>query len=262
MILFWRFLRDRRRSLVGWSVGMAALVGTYLPFYPLMGGPDLERIMAQLPAPLLSLLGLAGPLDGVGYAGSTIFGLLGAFLLVFAAVSWGTASVAGDEASGQLELTLTYPLTRTRLLLERAGAVALLTLCLASVATFSTLLFARPSGISIMTVNALSAGAAFYLLGLFFAYLALAVGAATGRANLANALTGTLAIAAYLADSLTREVARLSWLAPLSPFNWALSNEPLRNGASVQALVMLAVVSVLFVAFSLPFFLRRDVGAN
>jgi ABC-2 type transport system permease protein len=59
-----------------------------------------------------------------GYLQGTLFALLGPLLAVMMAVAAGARAIAGDEEAGTLELLLAHPVSRTRLLLERFGALA------------------------------------------------------------------------------------------------------------------------------------------
>src|SRR3546814_2524257 len=53
----------------------------------------------------------------------TFFGLIGFLLLTIAAISWGSAAIAGAEESGKLELNLAHGVSRTQYALESALAV-------------------------------------------------------------------------------------------------------------------------------------------
>lgn len=257
-MLLRRFVHENGRAALFWSLGLAALVGTYLPFYPSIGGEVLAEMMAQLPAALQGLIGLTGTLDQVGYVHSTLFGLMGPLLLIFAAASWGARAVAGDEEAGTLELTLSYPVTRTQVVWQRAAATALLTLLPAAAVLITTLLLAGPAGIELSPRNVVAASAAFWLLGLLFGNLSLLIGAATGRAGAAAAVTAAAAVAAYLLETLGAQSGQLRALRPLSPFNWAFSRDPLRNGFDVKGAALLLALSAALLALSALSFSRRD----
>ncbi len=261
MTLFTRFLRENRRSLIVWSAALAALCLMYLPFYPSIGGPELAVFMRNIPQPLLAAFGMTDMFDGVGYTHGAIFGMLGTLLLTLAAVGWGTRAVAGDEGSGALEMTLSYPVTRTQVVLQRALALAVLTAAAALVTTLSVIVLAGPSQLGIAPGNALATGVTFWLLALAFGLVALTVGALTGDRGAATATAAAVAVAAYLAHTLGGQLATLRWLEAVSPFTWAFGNSPLRNGLSLAGAGLLLAGCAALTGVALWGINRRDIGA-
>ena len=56
--VFAQGLRDRRKSLVWWSLGVAVYIGIIAAMWPsIQGTAGLDDIMSQLPQPLLDLMG-------------------------------------------------------------------------------------------------------------------------------------------------------------------------------------------------------------
>lgn len=43
-------LREGWRGLIAWSLGIAAVLGVYLPLYPTLQTPELKRLINTLPA--------------------------------------------------------------------------------------------------------------------------------------------------------------------------------------------------------------------
>ncbi len=255
-----RFLRENRRSVISWSVAVAAICFLYLPFYPSMGGPELEQLMDRMPSAMLALFGLSGPLDGIGFTHATIFGLLGTLLLILASVGWGARAVAGDEESGALELTLSYPVARAQVALQRALAIGVLTLIVALAVALSIVALSGPAQLGVQPANVFAAAAGFWLLGLLFGLVALAAGCISGRRGAATGAGAIAAVAAYLAQTLGNQVNGLEWLARLSPFEWAFGNDPLRNGLSLGGLALLAALCAVCLVVAVWALQRRDVG--
>lgn len=260
MSLMRRFLRESRRGLVGWSLGLVGICAVYLPLYPSMAGPELSAIMDQMPEALRAAMGMDGPLDGVGYTHASIYGLIGTLLMIIAAVGWGARAVAGDEESGALELTLSYPVTRQQVVLERALALAVQTGVLAAAVTLAIIALSGPSELGINPGNAVAAGVAFWVLGLVFGYVSLAAGALSGRRSVALGTGAGAAVAAYLAQTIGSQLENLEWLARLSPFRWAFGADPLRNGFDPAGLALLALLCLVLLGAGVFAISRRDVG--
>jgi ABC-2 type transport system permease protein len=73
-------------------------------------------------------------------------------------------------------------------------------------------------------------------------------------------VTAVAAVAAYLGNTLARQVDALSWLEPLSPFRYYSGGEPLRNGFQAGDAAILAVISLVLVTIGAFAFSRRDVA--
>ena len=110
-----------------------------------------------------------------------------------------------------------------------------------------------------LRVGAAAQGAAsLALLGAFFAMLALAVGAATGRRAPSSGIAVAVAVSTYLLNAFAPLV---SWLEPArfaTPFYYYQGNEPVLRGLSLLHAGVLAGASALLLAYALWAFERRD----
>lgn len=256
----WRqALSDARRTLLAWGGGLLAYVLLVLAFYPsIKNDPAINEVLRNLPAALRGLVGddLTTP---AGYVGGRLYSLLPVFLSVFAGLL-GSAMIAGAEARGLLELPLSQPVSRRALLWGRL--LALLTALLA----LGALLFAATWGLGALFQAPLPAervlmATALHVLGAWvFGALALAAGAATGRAGLASALGAGLGSALLIVHTLSDQVPALRDLAGLNPWTYALANRPLVNAVGAGPLLAFISIGLLLGLLAQPFFERRDVG--
>ncbi len=259
-----RALHERRRSMIGWSVGVAALAGMVIAFWPMVpDAPELERLMEQMPEGMMAAFGLAEIDDlfsPAGYLDSQLFALITPLVLLIFAVGAGAAAIAGDEDRGTLELLVAQPVSRTRVLLERAAAIALLVAALVLV-HWVVLAAARPivdlappaGGLAAIHVSLL-------LLTLLFAALALAVGAATGRRGVAIGVSAGVGVLGYVLDSFAPIVDWLEPVRPASPFYLYRGGQPLQDGLHAGHATALLVAILVLVVAGLASFRRRDVG--
>lgn len=262
MALFRRFLRDNRRGLIGFGIGVVALCVVYLPLYPSFGTEELQDIYAQIPESLQRAFGVGGLQDGVGYTHSSIFGLAGTLLLIIALLAWGAQAVAGDEESGALELTLAHGVTRLQLVVQRGAAIAVQACVLGALVALSVMGLSGPSKLSLEPLKVVAATVALVLLGAFFGLLGLAVGALTGRRAVALAVGATVAVASYVANALGGQDPALDWVRRASPFEWAYGADPLRNGFDVGGVIALTVASLLVWALAAWGLARRDLRSG
>ncbi|MEV8632674.1 ABC transporter permease subunit [Streptosporangium sp. NPDC051023] len=257
-------LRDYRRALIGWTIGLCAFLLLYLSVYPsITSDPELygRAAAAKYPGALKDLMGgLDNFTTGAGYLQVVAYQLFGPLLLIMCAVVLGNRVVAQPEETGTLELTLTLPIDRRRLVLERYAALVLGLLGVMLVTFALVAGMAAANGMGVPLGNIAAAHAGLYLLVLLFGTVTVAVGAATGRKGLALAVTGVWAVGGYVVETLGRDVAAISWLRWLSPFHYYLDGKPLYQGFPFGDYGVLAGVTVLLLLAAMLAFDRRDVG--
>jgi ABC-2 type transport system permease protein len=99
------------------------------------------------------------------------------------------------------------------------------------------------------------------LLGVEFGWLALAVGAVTGRRAVALGVSGAAAVAAYVLYALGLMVDSLEPWQPLSPFQQALGDGPV-GAAPPATLGWVLLAGVAAMAVAVPVFDRRDLRVH
>ena len=255
-------LRDRRRSLLWWTLGLSALIALNIAFYPsLRDDPALSDYGKDLPESLRALFagGEVNITSAVGYLNSQVYALMAPMLLLIFAISAGAAAVAGEEERGTLDLLLAQPLRRRSYVMQRFLAlgvlVAALTLVLLATVALGSLIVDLKIGFGRLVAASASVG----LLALLFGAIALAAGAIRpGRAT-ALAVAGALAVAAWMIDGLGQVVGTLEPWRPLSPYYQALGQNPLREGIPWDGWAVMAAVIVALMACAAIGLERRDV---
>lgn len=251
-------LRDQRRSLVLWSVALAAVAALYISVYPFLGtDAQMQDLIDNLPEAMVTALGYDQISTPGGYLGSTIYGLLGPVLLLTFAIGTGARLIAGQEEDGVLELEFAAPVSRRRVYLERLGALWLDITALVAVVTAMTFLLVGPLDMDVPAVNILAGSTGLWLLVLGIGTVALAVGAMAGRKTMALAAAAGLAVVAYMLNAIGPTV-EVGWMTAISPFAWLLENDPLQQGFDVRGLALLATIPIVAAVGGLFAFERRD----
>jgi ABC-2 type transport system permease protein len=254
--VFAKTLWDQRRSLLWWAVGLLGVVVVYvLPYrqYLEQGALNVDYDTA-----LYQAVGFdATP---AGYLQGALFSLTGALLVIMAAVVAGARAIAGDEEAGMLELLLAHPVSRTRLVLERFGALAATVAWLGLVVWAATIAAAGAADMGIASSRITVTVLGLALLALGFGTVALAAGAITGRRGLVLGVTAALAVAAYLANAVAPQVQALGGVQKLSPFYYYLGGDPLRTGLDLGHLAVLATIPLALLAVAVWSLSRRDVA--
>jgi len=253
-------LWDQRRSLLGWVIGFVAVAIIYGGFYPFASTPEYAELIDNLPAGLADAFGWDEISTPHGYLGSTVYGLLGPVLVIIMAIAFGARAIAGNEEAGHLELLIAQPVTRSRIVLQRAAALVITTL-VGGLAIFMSILAIRgPVDLDLPVGNIAVTSLNLALLGAVFGTLALMVGGFVGRRGLVIGTSSVVAVAAYLANGLAPQVQGLAWMQNLSPFFWFSSTATLRDGVDLPKTLLLAAVALAFTGAAAVAFNRRDVG--
>ncbi len=257
--VFTKTLRDQRRSLLGWSIGVALTVVIMAAIWPSFSGMDLTAFLAQYPEAMKEAFNISEMTTGAGYLNAELFSrMLPAIFIIFA-VARGARLVAGEEEDGTLEMLATMPVARRRILFEKSAALAVGVGVLAVVLFISTWVSALVFGLDVPVLHVLNGALAMFFIGLEFGLVALALSAGTGRRGLATGLSAGLAGASYLLYLIGQLVDGLRPFRVLSPFYQAISEGPLGPTLPPIAWTMVAV-GLGAVAVSVPAFERRDLA--
>jgi ABC-2 type transport system permease protein len=243
-------LYEQRLGLLGWVVG-TSFAAAYMAslghqLVDLTKGPSAFRIY-------LTLAGHGDP-----YVALTGFFWFGIFQLLLAAYAIAqVARWASDDNEGRLEMVLSAPVSRTRVILERAATLVIGT---SLVVTFSSLAFyfgAHSAGIDVHAKDLFLAAVAAIPFGVSFA----AVGALLAS-RLPRQTVGVLAAVVFLSYIITQLGPLLKWpdwVMRLSLLS--LYGNPLTNGIDRTGLSILIAVCVVGFALGAILLQRRDVGA-
>jgi ABC-2 type transport system permease protein len=255
-------LRTGRRGLAIWATAFAALVALYAVIWPsVRGNTSWRNLFDTLPQTYRALFTASGTIDlstPAGYLGVELMGLLGPALIAAYAITAGSAGVAGEEDRGGLEVTLSAPISRTRLLAERFTALVIGVAVLAVAVGVALWAFSGVLGMGLGLGQITSAATALGTFGLFFGATALAVGAATGRPAIARGVAALAAVASYLINALAQITSALRPARPISPYYLVLGNEPLAHGLRIIGAVSVLAVAVTLVIAGGVLFTRRD----
>ncbi len=255
----WQLAR-RARGLVGWAVALAAVAGIYVPFYPVMGGGELQAMIDTMPSELVAALGYDRIGTPAGYLTSTVFGLLAPALMLVFGVGLAARTIAGEEEAGRLELAASAPVRRDVLLAGRIIALHTQIALLAAVTFVVTAGLVVLVGMDVELRGIAVASVGLNLLTIAVATLTLAAGAATGRRAVAVAVGSGVAVAAFVADALSGIVERGELLEAISPFSWYLAADPVGGGMPVLGYALLGALTFVAWGVALLRFVPRDLG--
>ena len=262
--VFLKSLRDQARPLLWWALGMAAFALYVAALWPTVeeNAEDFSRLLSGLPKGFQAFLGRSagGFVTPVGYLTQQYFQLTGPILFLIFATRLGARGIAGEERAGTLDLLLSHPLPRWRVVTDTFLSMTVATTGLGVAFWAAASLASSIFGLDVSPVRMGEAVASAVLLGLTFGTLALAVGSATGSRGVAIGVTGAVALAGYLVNSLSALVPSLETARLLSPFHYYMAAQPLANGLDPLHVAVLGGAIAALALASLVTFQRRDLA--
>jgi ABC-2 type transport system permease protein len=253
-------LRDYRVPMLAWGFGMAlfmiAVVSTATPAV-VTAYMSLVRILSFLGDPYA----MNTP---EGYITFRYMETVWPLLLSIWPILAGARLVRGEEERGTIDVLLSTTQSRTRLLLEKVGALAIALLVIAVLFALGVVAGeAALGGGHVDFVRALLAGLNLSLFAFFFGMVALLISQlTTGRRAAAGWASGLL-ILFVLLEMVGRELNG-AWVQYLSPLYYYNLNRPLIAGFPDQPLAALVPLglSLLCLVGSVLLFARRDIGRS
>ena len=255
---FWMGIQLRIRATVLTAVGMASVIVMVGALFPSVGD-SIGKL--EVPEGVAELLGGADYGTLAGWMRSEIGAVYGPLVIAATAITAAAGSTAGEEESGILSLVLAHPVGRSRLLVEKAAAVAVAVLIIA-LGTWLGLVAGvavAGGGISIGHQAALAVHLAFF--GFATGALALALAGFTGRKAVAAGVAGAFAVAGFLINGFAPLVDGVTWLKFASPFYYYAGHDPLGNGVDLGDLAVLGIATAALTAIAAMGFRHRDLRA-
>lgn len=259
-------LAERRRSLIGWTIGTVVLVLLMAAVYPSIRdtGAELDAYLESFPEGFMEAFGLAGAsiASPEGYLTSQLYSNVYPIVLLIMGIGAATWTIAGAERDGTLEATLAAPVRRVNVALERFVAVAVLTLIVTVVSTAALAAISPVLGLTtdLPWWGIWAAGLTMWALVLLYSAVAFAVGAATGRSGWAIAAASVAAVVGFLGQVLAALAQPLEWMRVISPWYWFLEPNPLVTAPGWLSLALPLVLTAVLVAVGVWAFNRRDLS--
>jgi ABC-2 type transport system permease protein len=248
-----------------WTLGlMVYTIGIEL-FYPTVRDSQQaiqQFIINSLPKNLASAFGFDITNFGtpVGFLNTEMFFFMVPVLVFIFTIGLGSGAIAGEEEKGTMDLLLSFPVPRWRLVLEKASALVTLPLAVAFILWVGMSIGAAAVGMDISVRRLAEMCFSTALLGVDFGLLALALGAASGSRGLAVGVAVGVGVISYFINALAPVAAGIKHFQSLSLFYYYIGGEPLSSGLNAgHVAVMIAVAAVLLTAAILGF-RRRDVA--
>jgi ABC-2 type transport system permease protein len=267
--IFLKTIRDNLAPALAWGTGVALIVAVGATQYGqiISGvGADRQRMIAEATKALQAFSFLTGEVNDIstigGFLTARVLGFIPLMFALWAAVV-GVGLVRGEEQNGALDVLLSTPHSRGRVLAHKvAGLGALVALVMALLGT-GLWVGIMAAGESIPAADMLSQLLNTGSLVAFWGMLGLFVGQLVLVRRSASAITGGILFATYFLNNIVESTPGLEWVAWLTPFHYYSLSKPLVVDRDMVwgAWMAIMIAIALLAAFTAYIFNRRDIGS-
>jgi ABC-2 type transport system permease protein len=250
-------LHERRRSLLSWGLPIGLWSAFVVAIYPSVE-EALSKAVASYPEALKQAFGLAELTSVEQYLNAEMLSLIVPLAVGYLAVRSVASGLSGAAESGRLDVLLSAPVSRRRLVASGFSAAALELAAVLVVGLLITMLGSLVSGAGLSFTRALAGFANVWPLALLFAGLGIVV---TGWSLRTAVVTGSVAgilVAMYVADLVGRLDSSLDWIRYGSVFRYY--GRAIEEGIDPLAFVGVTAVAVAVAALGALLFDRRDLS--
>ena len=240
---------QQRVWIVAWALGLAVLAGFLTSITKTMvdafGNSDIPMLRAYF-----ERAGINAYADFVGVIWFSTLLLLISLFVVAQVNGW-----AADDAEGRLEMILSAPVSRARVVVERIAAVVLACAVVVAVSSVAVYLTATSTGISLPAGRFVFASAA--VLPVAYAFSGLGHALVGWRPRVAVAMLGALAVVGYFAQQFAPIFQWPDWVSNISLY--ALYGTPMSKDdwGGIATLVAIGLAGTVIAIAAMR---RRDVG--
>jgi ABC-2 type transport system permease protein len=268
--VFGKTLRDSRAAIVGVGllIGLIILATASqvaLEFDTVAARRLLAEQMQSLPVIFQGLLGNPINLDTLpGFLSWRIIGFLALPVGIWSILAL-SGTIAGEAARGSLELTLSTPVSRRRLALQKvAGHVVAITLALtigAVLTWIASIAFATLPGDELALPTALAEFAMILGISLLAGAIAFALAPVLGR-GLAAGIAAGAHFGAYAFNGYAELVPGFDLLRNASPFYWTAGHRPMAGASDWPPVLLVFGLAAVLTMVGVVLFERRDLAAT
>ncbi|MDB5175977.1 MAG: putative transporter, permease component [Candidatus Saccharibacteria bacterium] len=248
-------LRQRKMYLLWWTLGTVLIVALLLGIYPSIRSQaaSFNQVINQLPTSLRDLKTGGGATDvtsPIGYLNAQLYYITLPLLQIVMSVGLGSSLLARDEHSRTLELLLSRPISRGKLLLAKAVSGILLVAGVTVVSLLATIALASAVDIHIPIGNIINASLYAALFSLSFGAIAFAFAAMGGRWQRASmAVAVCISFGGYLLASLSGLSHYIQTPAKFLPYHYYTPTSILHGqgvgGLDVYLVIVFAAAAVV-----------------
>ncbi len=265
--LIWRTIKNRKISLIAYSLGAVALLWMILAMYPLFAEKqaELEKFIQAYPEEVFTAMGLdvaEFTLDTVeSWVAVEHLSLMWPIVAIIMAIAFGGAMIAGEIEKGTIETILAQPISRLKIYFSKyfAGVISLIIFVIISI--YAIIPLAYLHDIDYKIKNWTTSAVLGFLLVLAIFSLSMLATAIFSEKSKANFTIGGILMLMYVVDIVANFKESLKDLKYLSFFHYFDYSAAMnRNTLDETAIYVFLGVSVVATILGAIWFIRRDIA--
>lgn len=260
--LILKSLRDRRRGIVGWCSGIAALIMVQMSVYPTIrdARSGWDSAVETFPEVFREMFRITDYTSEAGYLSTELMSFMIPFIFLGLGASWGARLTTEDEEGGTAEIVMALPVTRWQYFTSRIVAALSAVLLAAAVFVVAMVIGAQLLSMSIGIGKFVHAGIVAAEASAFSLSLAAVVGSLTGRRGVALGASMGVGVGAFVTYSLAPLVEFFDSIRSINPWHWTIGRDPLLDSFDAVAVALNVVVCVVLLVVAGAIFSRRDIS--
>jgi ABC-2 type transport system permease protein len=262
--VFTKTLRDLRWPTFWAGLALFLIAGYFTLLYPTYTKTfDLESLLAKIPPAMKALIGgeLIDVSSATGFLNVELFPLILPAVLAGYAIAQGSGLTAAEESRGTIDVLLSYPVPRWRLVVDKSAAIVISVALIATGLWLGAVAGAAGSDSALDAAKVAAGLVMACLLALDFGAMALVVASLSGNRSAAIGVAAAVLVVMYFVNALSPIIEGLASIKWVSLFYWYLEGNPIKNGLTAGDTVVLAAVAIVLGLVSLVLFERRDLAA-
>lgn len=251
-------LRDRRRALLAWGLPIGLMSAFIVAIFPSVEDA-LGKAIRDYPTELKEAFSIGELATVEQYLQAEMLSLIVPLAVGYLAARSVASGLSGAAESGRLDVLLSAPISRRRLVGASFAATAVELASVLVVSLLLTMLGSWLAGAGLAFGPALAGFANVWPLALLFAGLGVVV---TGFSLRTSVVTGSVAgvlVAMYVMDLIGRLDAGLDWIRYGSVFKYY--GNAIEGGIDPVAFIGVTVAAIALAALGARLFERRDLAA-
>lgn len=264
VVMLRRALKDLRWTIAWYAGGLGLFVLTMMGFYPTVreNAEEFQRMLSAYPEPLMKAFGVTDFTTMAGFMGAEVFSALWPLVAAIFVILAGAATVALEIERGTVELWLSVPERRWRLLLAKVAAILVGVVLIAATTLLALAAGAAAIGEGFAISGLLALGVVLASFGVAVGGYAVLCSSFSGDRGRAAGIAAAVTLAFYVAYIIAELSERWAWLGRVSIFTAYQPQRALETGeVPLGATAALLAIGVACVAAAVAIFERRSIVA-
>lgn len=264
MNIFLREMKDHRKSLIFWCIGILFMVGAGMMKFEAYAttGQSINDLINQMPQSVRSILGF-GSFDLTKASG--FYGMLSLYLIIMAAIHAaliGADIISREEQDKTAEFLFVKPISRTKIITYKilAGITNLIIFNLVTLFSSIAIVGAYSKGENI-TGDIVNVMIGMFILQLIYLFLGTGIAAISNKPKRAAAFSTAILLVTFILSMMIDITDKLENLKYLTPFKYFEAKNVMYGGGFDPVFIILSVVIILiFGTGTYVFYKKRDLN--